>query len=190
MKRNFSDCLESLPSPEYSEPEYQVLSSPKKTRVITRSHEFIDGLEGSMLDFVNKDGSITKKRLNLDYNHPKHLVVVFFGVINEFLDPINKSYEKLTKVFNSEVIAISSNVSKNNYAFPLINGSKISKKFNVLDPMGGGVYPRDVIMIFDKEGNKRVEIPVTLYNNYLLDKPIVEVLMDYLEELESEVMTL
>lgn len=94
----------------------------------------------------------------------------------------------MTTLFNAEVVGISANITSNTHAFPLINDSKISKKFNVLDPVGGGVYPRDVLMIFDKYGKKRVEIPIKLYNKYLLDRPITEVLMDYLEELESESM--
>lgn len=100
----------------------------------------------------------------------------------------SNAHDKLSQIFNAEIIGISSNISRNHHVFPLINSSKIPKKFNVLDPVGGGVYPRDVVIIFDKTGRQRVEIPVKLYNKYLLDRPITDVLMDYLEELESESM--
>jgi len=101
---------------------------------------------------------------------------------------ISESCEKLGRVFNAEIIGISTNITSNRYEFPLVNGTQISKKLNVLDPVGGGVYPRDVIIIFDKTGKKRIEIPIRVYTRYLLDRPVTDVLMDYLEELESETM--
>lgn len=85
MKRRYSTCEASLPSPEYSEPEYLIINT-KKTKITTKSHDFIEVVEDSMLDFINSDGSITQRKYKSEDS--KHLILIFFGVINDFLDPI------------------------------------------------------------------------------------------------------
>jgi len=87
MKRRYSICEESLPSPEYSEPEYSLPTSyPKKARIKDTSHEFIDIVDDSLLEFIEKDGTISRKKYKV--KTATNLVLVFFGIMNDFLDPI------------------------------------------------------------------------------------------------------
>lgn len=88
MKRRYSNCEDCLPSPEYSEPEYPILGlNTKKTRITQTSHEFIEAIDDSILSFINRDGFISQKKFIVK-DKPTNLVLVFFGVIDDFLEPI------------------------------------------------------------------------------------------------------
>lgn len=90
MKRRLSNCEDCLPSPEYSEPEYHTLATSnttKKSRILQSQHEFIEAADDRILNFINQDGSIHQKKFRVK-DKPTNLVLIFFGVIDDFLEPI------------------------------------------------------------------------------------------------------
>jgi hypothetical protein len=85
-----------------------------------------------------------------------------------------------------DIFGVSANSTANEYRFPIVNSPKISRNFNVLDPMGGGVYPRDIIIVFDSNGVEKVQIPVMVFGKCVLDRPVVDALVDALEHVQLE----
>lgn len=136
-----------------------------------------------MLEFLVGD---TKQKRKFR-SHGKPLVIIFYGIMNGYLDGINDHYEAIMHAYNATIIGVSSNVSTNKYKFPLINSTQVIKKFNVLDPLGGGVYPRDVMIVFDKNGKRKHEIPLKHMNMFVRSRPVVDVLVDVLDDVTRDV---
>ncbi|ODQ78973.1 hypothetical protein BABINDRAFT_162058 [Babjeviella inositovora NRRL Y-12698] len=88
------------------------------------------------------------------------LVLCFFG-------PSSYNY---TTVLNTlepvhpriPIVGISAYVSANDNAFAVINDSQglASKCFGTLDPLGGGVFPLDSMVVFDQSGANRLQVSI------------------------------
>lgn len=180
MKRR-SSC-ECLPSPEYIEPEYLQFKSKLQRQIVT--NEFLKTVGNELFPILEPNEEVQYKKLRIQENKP--IIVIFFGIMNSYLSNINDKYELIKEVFNDiTILGVSQNVKTNNYKFPIINSFNIPKKYNVLDPIGGGIYPRDVILIFDSNGVEKYQIPIIYCGRYLHNKPISDVLMDGLEEISN-----
>ncbi|ODV73397.1 uncharacterized protein CYBJADRAFT_92958 [Cyberlindnera jadinii NRRL Y-1542] len=189
MKRKYN-TMELPPSPEssgYEEEENLVINHNRRKRSRDQriNHDFNDLVEDSLLDFVQRDGETVRRKFR---SHGKPLVLVFFGIMNGYLDDINENYESLVKHYDANIIGISSNVSENSYRFPLINSTMAMRNFNVLDPVGGGVYPRDVMFVFDRFGKQKLEIPIKHMNRFVFNESISNVLAEALEHVTNEMV--
>lgn len=175
----------SLPSPQYSESELEMEVPPqsptKKLRLPHQTHDLNVAIEDSVLEFVTPRGIERKKYRS----QGRPLVLVFFGVMRDHLEQINDHHCTITRAFNAEIIGASTNLTNNEYLFPLINGTLVTKKFNARDPIGGGVYPRDMLVFFDKHGNKRHEVLLRYNGRSLIDRPVTELIKDVLEEMAA-----
>ncbi|ODV96002.1 hypothetical protein PACTADRAFT_2304 [Pachysolen tannophilus NRRL Y-2460] len=96
-------------------------------------------------------------------------LILFFSIKdNGLLDIINNSIQLNNE--NLNIISISSNLENttcNNTAIPIINDFKnlITKNFDVLDPLSGGVYPLNCIFLFDSLWKLRLKLNVIISNS-------------------------
>jgi hypothetical protein len=185
MKRAH-DTMELPPSPESSEQEdlHPLLRERRKRSrdYSTVNHDFNLLMDDCVLKFIN--GSAVERKKFRPQGKP--LVLIFYGIMNDYLDGINDQLPHISQTFNTIIIGVSSNITDNEYDFPLIDSSEVVKKFNVLDPIGGGIYPRDVMFIFDRFGKQKHEIPIKHMNRFVHDRPVVDILIDALEDVTSE----
>ncbi|ODV58395.1 uncharacterized protein ASCRUDRAFT_10223 [Ascoidea rubescens DSM 1968] len=126
-----------------------------------------DGFKFSVL----ADKSIDKVDLRSEIfsysvvNNP--LLIVFFGPFNnQHLFEINSNYERFGERYpHLRTIGVTSNISLSEYSclkFPVLDdtASQFSKFFNILDPLGGGVYPQNRVFLFGKDGLRLADIAV------------------------------
>lgn len=188
MKRGYGHIMDLPPSPDSSEQEediFQINFDPrrKRSREYKVTHQFNELIEDSLLDFISSDGNIVRKKFR---SQGKPLVLIFYGVMNDYLDEINDKHDRISTLFNADIIGVSSNISHNEYSFPVIDSTYTVKKFNMLDPVGGGVYPRDVMFVFDRFGKQKHEVPIRHLNRMVQQRPVVDVLCECLEDVTSE----
>lgn len=130
------------------------------------------------------------------FNGP--ILLVFYGAMNQsHLKVIDNCHEELYKKYSLQVIGVSANVNSNHYNFPILSDDKatFAKFFQVLDPLGGAIYPLDKMFLIDAQGCTRAEFNMKSsfcqYNKngmykYLGNEEIIVNLVECLEYLKSE----
>lgn len=88
----------------------------------------------------------------------KPFCLIFFGIVSStFLTRLESIFLHFHHKFTFMAITTASVFTElQHYSFPLvadINGT-IIKHFEVLDPLGGGVFPRNCMVLLDKHGRK------------------------------------
>ncbi|KAH3677627.1 hypothetical protein WICMUC_001730 [Wickerhamomyces mucosus] len=178
MKRSY-DCIASFPSPEYettnADEEYQFYTSKPNKKKITLhrtqqfNNEFIDELE--IVEVVSPNTNKEFIRFQNILQPGKFLGLIFFGIRDSYLSVFTKNYGKLF-ANNLQLIGVSNHINSNCLNFPIItNNLKLIKRNRALDPLGGGIYPRDVLILYDLNGDifKVIEIKYWDINENIID---------------------
>ncbi|OWB58274.1 hypothetical protein B5S28_g4284 [[Candida] boidinii] len=129
---------------------------------------------------ININNIFNNNNLN-NTNNNKPIILIFFGPGDDyFINKINSVQNKLiNEMKDVKFIGISASIgnnntttnnhSNNNYPFKVIHdsGSKIIKSLNLLDPLGGGIYPISSILIFDSNGLETVKLNYKYNHDFL-----------------------
>ncbi|OUM51377.1 hypothetical protein BVG19_g472 [[Candida] boidinii] len=101
----------------------------------------------------------------------KPTILIFFGPGDEyFINKINSVQNKLINEMKEvKFIGISASSQQQQLPFRVIqdSGSKIIKSLNLLDPLGGGIFPISSILIFDSNGLETVKLNYKYNHDFL-----------------------
>lgn len=93
------------------------------------------------------------------------IVLVFFGpLVRPHLDALDLCAARLARDYGARIVGITAFWNQSKLSFPVISDDHgvLARRFQILDPNGGGVYPLDRIMCLDSNG--RVIVAVGIEN--------------------------
>ncbi|KAH3688408.1 hypothetical protein WICPIJ_000547 [Wickerhamomyces pijperi] len=190
MKRSYDHYTGGLPSPEYSTMDDELPSADqiayKKPKPFGFQNDIINSQEIIQV-YQPLSHHIEFVKFQTLFNPSKYLVLLFFGVRScVYLPFLSQFHQFLHEQEDISLIGVSSNVHGNaNHTFPVITDNlRLINNCKVMDPLGGGVYPRDVLKIFDLQGVVRGEIDLNM--GYGVDEETVRKLVDFVSVLKME----
>lgn len=124
------------------------------------------------MDIFSRQGpSIIKNKIDIEYEleqkgFGRPTLVMFFGAMNtSHIKTINNCYEELKSHFGLQIMCITANANyeiASAFKFSIISDNKgyLARFFGCLDPLGGGAFPLDKIILVDQFGRVRAEANV------------------------------
>lgn len=184
MKRSYEDSASpynyyhgDLPTPEYTnntqndhvltKNSYTNFKKPTFAKSKQFNNDIIDSEEIIQV-YQPTSTSLQYLKFNNILQEGKYLVLLFFGVGYSYLSLISQYYQNGNDNSNNniQIVGVSNYIQENEFSFPIItNNLRLVKNCNVLDPLGGGVYPRDCILIFDSKGQIYKIVELGFMNN-------------------------
>ncbi|AMD19698.1 HCL453Wp [Eremothecium sinecaudum] len=165
---NHGSC--TLASKRYCRDPYSIESWSIEKSSLLYNYLFLRDSRNAMQNFDYKfqgrcrKGSF-REMIRRKANH-NYIAVAFFNPHYVFTSVLSDILRNLDSHDTALVgVTVNGSAMEENCDFPIItNGQTLIRALHLLDPLGGGIYPMDCVLLFNREGHLVAFLPFSPFN--------------------------